>query len=78
VRSSEFWTLVDEEFGRAHGRTLAREHVLFELGNQTPEQALAAGVPERTVWFAMCDALDVPAERRWGRQEPDRGRRQRR
>jgi hypothetical protein len=72
VRLSEFWTLVDDEFGRAHGRTLARDHVLFELGNRTAEQALADGVPERTIWFAMCDALDVPPERRWGRDDRER------
>jgi len=30
VRNSEFWTLVDEEFGRAHGRALVKDHVLFE------------------------------------------------
>jgi hypothetical protein len=66
VRSSEFWILVDGEFGRAHGRALTRDHVLFTLGNRTAEQALAAGVPEREVWLALCDALEVPEERRRG------------
>jgi hypothetical protein len=69
VRLSEFWTLVDDEFGRAHGRTLTKDHVLFELGNRTAEQAITDGEPLRTVWFALCAALDVPPERRWGRED---------
>jgi hypothetical protein len=69
VRQSEFWTLVDDEFGRAHGRALVKDHVLFELGNRTAEQAIADGEPFRTVWFSLCDAMDVPTERRWGRDE---------
>lgn len=69
MRRSEFWTLVDDEFGRARGRVLARDQVLFELGNRTAEQALADGVDEREVWLALCDAFDVPAERRFGRDD---------
>ena len=76
VRLSEFWTLVDDEFGRAHGRTLTKDHVLFELRNRTAEQAIADGEQLRTVWLALCEALDVPPERRWGREdEPGRRRR---
>jgi hypothetical protein len=77
VRSSEFWELVDGEFGSAHGRTLVRDHVLFELGNRTAEQALADGEPLRDVWFALCDALDVPESRRWGQEQPASKRRAR-
>jgi len=77
VRNSEFWTLVDDEFGRAHGRTLTRDHVLFELGNRTAEQALADGEPLRTVWQALCEAMDVPPERRWGREDDVPARRRR-
>jgi hypothetical protein len=69
VRNSEFWELVDGEFGRAHGRTLARDHVLFRMGNRTAEQALNDGEPARDVWFALCDALDVPESRRWGQEQ---------
>jgi len=73
MRVSEFWDLVADEFGPAQGPILVREHVLFELGNRTAEQALADGEPPvRDVWFALCDALDVPAGRRWGRERPAR------
>ena len=63
---SEFWDLVDGEFGRASSRTLVRDHVLAQLGNRTAEQALAAGVPPREVWLALCQDLDVPEQRWWG------------
>jgi hypothetical protein len=75
VRSSEFWELVDGEFGRGQGRVLVRDHVLIELGSRTAEQALADGEPFREVWFALCDALDVPEERRWGRENSQSTRR---
>ena len=45
------------------------------LGNRTPDEALAAGVPPREVWFALCAAQDVPPQR-WhgaGRPKPTRG-----
>jgi Protein of unknown function (DUF3046) len=71
VRSSEFWELVNGEFGMARGALLVRELVLLELGNRTAEQAMAAGVPVRDAWVALCDALDVPEARRWG---ADQGR----
>jgi len=69
---SEFWTLVEEEFGPAQGRALVRDHVVGPLGHRTAEQALAAGEDAREVWFALCDDLQVPAERRWGRDEAAR------
>ena len=69
VRMSEFWTLVDGEFGAGRGRTLVRDHVLGALGHRTSAEALDAGEDPRTVWFALCDDLDVPQERRWGPQD---------
>ena len=70
MRVSEFWDLVNDEFGRTQGQLLVRELVLFELGNRTAQQALADGVTVREVWSAMCGALDVPPARRWGRDKP--------
>jgi hypothetical protein len=49
--------------------------VIVELGNRTPEQALAAGIPAREVWLAICRVQEVPQER-WhgaGRPKPPRG-----
>jgi hypothetical protein len=71
VRLSEFWIAMDDEFG-AYGRVLSRDLVLSSIGSRTAEQALAAGVPVREIWLAMCAAQDVPRER-WhgvGLREP--------
>lgn len=76
MRYREFWLLVDEVFGPAYGRTLTREQVIPSLGHRTPAEALEAGVEPRDVWHALCDALDVPDQQRWGsdknRQAPPR------
>jgi hypothetical protein len=69
VRHSDFWRLVDEEFGPGYGRTLVRDQVLGDLNHRTAEQALADGEAPRTVWFALCVEMAVPEERRWGRDE---------
>jgi hypothetical protein len=53
---------------------LLRDTVIVELGNRTPEQALAAGIPARDVWIALCDVQEVPAERRHGAGRPDPAR----
>ncbi len=74
VRHSEFWQLVDDEFGAGYARTLTRDLVVAALGNRTADEALAAGVQPRAVWFALCDAMDVPAQRRWGDEQRSRRR----
>lgn len=71
MRISEFRTLTREEFGRALGDTLVADLVLPSL-DATAAQALEDGTDPRVVWLALCDAMDVPPERRLGR---DHGRR---
>lgn len=68
MRYSEFRDLVTDVFGPEMGRTLVRDQVLGALGDRTSEQALAAGEDPRTVWRALCDAMDVPQGDRWGKQ----------
>ena len=76
MRNREFWQLVDEVFGSAQGRALARELVLADLGGRTVVEALDAGTEPRTAWHALCDAMEVPESGRWGadlhRQAPPR------
>ncbi len=67
MRVSDFWRLMDDEFGEAYSRTLARELVVDRLGDRSASEALAAGVDPRTVWLAVCTAQDVPRERWLGR-----------
>jgi hypothetical protein len=64
MRLSEFRRAVAAEFGETFGAALTRDLVLGELGDLTAEQAIAAGVPVRDVWRALCWANDVP-ENRW-------------
>ena len=74
MRVSEFWTLVDDEFGAAYGRSLAVDQVLLALGERTPAQALDEGEDPKAIWLALCDAMDVPPARRLGRDRTPRRR----
>jgi hypothetical protein len=67
MRVSEFWTLVTDEFGDAYGRSLATDQHLLALDDRTARQALDAGVEPKAIWLALCEAMDVPPERRLGR-----------
>lgn len=65
MKLTEFRRAVDDEFGRM-GPVLLRDSVVVELGNRTPEEALAAGVSAREVWLALCRAEQVPPARWYG------------
>lgn len=67
VRISDYWRLMDDEFGSGYSRVLSSSLILAGVGGRTADQALAAGVSPRQVWLAMCDVQDVPPERRLGR-----------
>lgn len=64
---SEFWRLMDDEFGRGYSKVLADDLVLADLSGRTATAALKDGEDPKKVWFAICDVQDVPADRRWGR-----------
>ena len=67
MRISDFWRLMDDEFGAGYSRVLSGSLVLAGVGGRTADQALSAGVPPKQVWLAVCDVQDVPDERRLGR-----------
>jgi hypothetical protein len=69
---SEFWALVDDEFGVGRGRSLVKDQVLALLSYRTAQSALDAGDDLREIWLALCAEMDVPASRHWGRKEPRR------
>ena len=73
MRRSEFERAVRDEFG-SRGSALIADLVLSSVGSRTAAEALAAGVPPREVWLALCEETDVPADRRYGvgRLEPKR------
>jgi hypothetical protein len=64
MRTTAFRTLMIDTFGQIRAASIAKDHVFSELGGNTVDQALAAGLPPRQIWRAVCDAFDVPAERR--------------
>jgi hypothetical protein len=70
MKLTEFRRAVDDEFGRL-GPVLLRDTVVVELGNRTADEALAAGVPAREVWLALCRAEGVPRSRWYGAGRPD-------
>jgi len=65
---------MDAAFGPARARALADDLVLSSLGGRTPNSALAAGVPARTVWDAVCDAMDLDDDARWRHRDHPRRR----
>lgn len=67
MRISDFWRLMDDEFGAAYSRVLAADLVLGAVGGMTAAQALDSGRDPKAVWLAICDMQDVPPERRLGR-----------
>jgi hypothetical protein len=59
-----FRRMMADEFGDLRAEMIARDHVFAELGGRTVDQALAAGYEPMEIWRAVCDAYDVPPNRR--------------
>ena len=64
MRHTVFRRRMAEEFGRVRAEMLAQDHVFSSLGGRTVDQALEAGVSTKEVWKAVCEAFEVPVERR--------------
>lgn len=64
MRHTAFRRSMAEEFGRVRSQMLSQDHVFSSLGERTVDQALEAGFTTKEVWTAVCEAFDVPAERR--------------
>ncbi len=67
MRLSVFRSLVEDEFGEGYAVTLMRTQHLTTLDGRTADEAIEAGIAPRTVWLALCEAMDVPESRRLGR-----------
>jgi hypothetical protein len=52
------------QFGEVYAQSLAKDYVFETLGGRTVERALADGVDVKVVWRAVCQAFDVPENRR--------------
>ena len=64
VRHTEFWERMESALGRDYARSWAHQHVMASLDGRTAEQALAHGETPKTVWRAVCQALELPAAQR--------------
>jgi hypothetical protein len=64
MRITVFRKLMAQEFGDVRADMLARDHVFSSLNGRTVDQALEAGVEPKEIWRAVCDAFEVPPERR--------------
>lgn len=68
MREREFWELLEEVFGRSYGRSLARDQRMPQLANMTVLEALDAGEEPRVIWNVLCDQMEIPDSKRWGRE----------
>jgi len=66
VRLTEFRGLMEAQFGPSRAPSVAHDHIFSALDGRTADEALAAGVDPKAVWFAVCDAYDIPESLRYG------------
>jgi hypothetical protein len=66
VRLTEFRGLMEAQFGPSRAPSVARDHVFSALDGRTADEALRAGEDPKAVWFAVCDAYDIPEALRYG------------
>ena len=60
VRMTDFWDRMEQQFGAAYARSLADDYRLPSIG-MTANAALAAAVPTKEIWRAVCAEFDVAA-----------------
>lgn len=64
MRLTVFRRLMADEFGQVRSEMIAKDHVFAALGGRTVDAALEAGLSPKDVWRAVCEAFEVPVERR--------------
>ena len=47
-------------FGERYAESVAKDHVLSNLGGRTVNKALGDGEDAKVVWRAVCEAFNVP------------------
>lgn len=65
MRLSEFWDLMEQEFGAGYAGVVARTQSLGSLQGRTVDEAMADGLPVRRIWEAVARDMDVPPEHHW-------------
>ncbi|MDQ3404112.1 MAG: DUF3046 domain-containing protein [Actinomycetota bacterium] len=64
MRITVFRTRLADEFGASRADTIAHDHVFAALGGRTVDEALDAGLSTKEIWRAVCEAFEIPPERR--------------
>ena len=64
VKETDLWQRLQDQLGAGYYRVWAAEYSLAELQNRTVVEAVAAGVPVKTIWRAVWAALELPARER--------------
>ncbi len=60
MRLTEFRRRLVVVFGEQYAESWAADVTLAELDGRTVNEALAAGVPAKNVWRAVCHSVEVP------------------
>ncbi len=55
---------MDARFGARYAGSVAADLAISSLGSRTINESLAAGVPPKRVWEAVCEAVEVPVAER--------------
>lgn len=64
MRETELWARMTKQLGSAYAQVWADQTSLAGLGNRTVREALGAGVPCKTIWRAVWEALELPVSER--------------
>ncbi|HNV10962.1 MAG TPA: DUF3046 domain-containing protein [Propionibacteriaceae bacterium] len=64
MTESEFWQRMTQHLGDTYARVWAVQVVVPGLDGATASEALAAGVPCRTIWRAVWTMLELPDRER--------------
>ncbi|MEL0236772.1 MAG: DUF3046 domain-containing protein [Aquiluna sp.] len=69
---SRFQELVADEFGASFSQVVLSDTRLTSHQDLTPLQLLERGVDPKEIWHAICVQLEVPVERRQGKNKTKR------
>jgi Protein of unknown function (DUF3046) len=64
VKETELWFRLRRHLGDVYCRVWAAEYSLAELKGRTVMEALADGLPCKTIWRAVWAALELPPRER--------------
>ena len=64
MRLTVFWERMNARFGPAYAESVARDFTVSQLEGRTAHEALAAGVPAKEVWLAICEVFEIPPKDR--------------